>query len=38
MKVTKAGCDIFELNDNVIDGLDLAVFVENWLEGCQLSC
>ena len=28
-----AGCDISEPNDNVIDGLDLAVFVNNWLEG-----
>jgi len=26
-------CDISEPNDNVIDGLDLAVFVGNWLEG-----
>jgi hypothetical protein len=26
-------CDISEPNDNVIDGLDLAVFVNNWLEG-----
>ncbi|UCC22123.1 MAG: hypothetical protein JSW23_10030 [Planctomycetota bacterium] len=28
-----AGCDISEPNDNVIDGLDLEVFVGNWLEG-----
>ncbi|UCC22124.1 MAG: hypothetical protein JSW23_10035 [Planctomycetota bacterium] len=28
-----AGCDISEPNDNVIDGLDLDVFVGNWLEG-----
>ncbi|UCC23043.1 MAG: hypothetical protein JSW23_02980 [Planctomycetota bacterium] len=28
-----AGCDISEPNDNVIDGLDLGVFVGNWLEG-----
>ena len=27
------GCDISELEDDVIDGLDLAVFVGNWLEG-----
>ena len=26
-------CDISEPNDNVIDGLDLGVFVGNWLEG-----
>ena len=26
-------CDISEPNDNVIDGLDLEVFVGNWLEG-----
>ncbi|UCC23499.1 MAG: hypothetical protein JSW23_05460 [Planctomycetota bacterium] len=26
-------CDISEPNDNVIDGLDLKVFVGNWLEG-----
>jgi len=29
----EAGCDISEPNDNVIDGLDLEVFVGNWLEG-----
>jgi hypothetical protein len=28
-----AGCDISEPEDEVIDGLDLAVFVGNWLEG-----
>jgi hypothetical protein len=33
MKVTKAGCDISEPEDEVIDGLDLGVFVNNWLEG-----
>ena len=27
-----AGCDISELEDGVIDGLDLGVFVNNWLE------
>ena len=26
-------CDISEPNDNIIDERDLAVFVENWLEG-----
>ena len=26
-----AGCDISEPNDNVINGLDLDVFVDNWL-------
>ena len=29
----EAGCDISEPEDDVIDGLDLAVFVGNWLEG-----
>ncbi|MHC4069876.1 MAG: GLUG motif-containing protein [Planctomycetota bacterium] len=29
----EASCDISEPNDNVIDGLDLGVFVGNWLEG-----
>jgi hypothetical protein len=29
----EAGCDISEPEDEVIDGLDLAVFVGNWLEG-----
>ncbi len=33
MKATKVGCDISEPEDEVIDGLDLAVFVGNWLEG-----
>ena len=28
-----AGCDISEPADEVIDGLDLGVFVGNWLEG-----
>jgi hypothetical protein len=28
-------CDISEPADNVIDGLDLAVFVESWLEGLR---
>jgi len=27
------GCDISEPEDDVIDGLDLGVFVSNWLEG-----
>ena len=29
----EAGCDISEPEDERIDGLDLAVFVGNWLEG-----
>jgi hypothetical protein len=28
-----AGCDISEPEDEGIDGLDLGVFVGNWLEG-----
>jgi len=33
LKHFRAGCDISEPEDEVIDGLDLAVFVGNWLEG-----
>ena len=30
-----ANCDISEPNDNVIDELDLGVFVNNWLGGVE---